>query len=75
MFYSLLTDGVIALYLFHYGLMNARGFVSPYVLKDGRCTFCRDNPLTGGRFPDFIIDHIYITTDTAERVVYTKVSP
>ena len=57
---------------FYYGLMSARGFVSPYVLKDGRCTFCADNPLN--IFPDnMILDHIYITTDTTERVVYAKV--
>ena len=59
---------------FYYGLVNARGFVSPYVLKDGRCTYCIDNPLTGGLFPSTIIDHIYITTDTTERVIYAKVS-
>ena len=71
---SLPSDGVVAEYPFHYGIMNARGFVSPYILKDGRCTFCRDNPLTGGIFPNLIVDHIYITTDTTERVLFAKVS-
>ena len=34
--YYLLLDGVVAEFPFYYGLMNARGFVSPYVLKYGR---------------------------------------
>ena len=50
--------------------MNARGFVSPYVLKDGRCTSCTELFNT---VSDSSIDHIYITTDTTERVVYAKV--
>ncbi|CAI8036644.1 hypothetical protein GBAR_LOCUS20517 [Geodia barretti] len=66
------TDGVVAEFPFYYGLMNARGFVTPYVLTDGRCTFCIDNPLTGGLFPDTIIDHIYITTDTTKRVICAR---
>ena len=57
---------------FYYGLMNARGFVSPHVLKDGRCTFCIDNPLTDTN-TDLIVDHIYITTDTTERVLSAEV--
>ena len=64
----------MSLYPFHYGLVNARGFVSPYVLKDGRCTFCADNALNL-LFPvSQIVDHIYITTDTTERVVFAKVA-
>jgi hypothetical protein len=64
---------------FYYGLMSARGFVSPYILKDGRCTLCVDNPLSN--LPvNQLIDHIYITTDTTERVLsatrlYDKVFP
>ena len=56
-----------------YGLMNAQGFVSPYVLKDGRCTFCTENPLTNNAV-DELVDHIYITTDTIDRVVHAMVS-
>ena len=52
--------------------MNARGFVSPYILKDGRCTFCNENP-NSDLTPDWIIDHIYITTDTYERVMASEV--
>ena len=56
-----------AAYPFYYGLMNARGFVSPYILKDGRCTACIDNHLRNTNI-DELVDHIYITTDTTERV-------
>lgn len=51
---------------FHYGLVNARGLVSPYVLEDGRCTFCKDNPSEAAfGFPfDHILDHIYIETNS-----------
>ena len=66
------TGGIVWHLPFHYGLLNARGFVSPYVLKDGRCTFCIENPLTN-LTPDWIIDHIYITTDTFERVIASEV--
>ena len=66
-------DGVRAEKPLYYGLMNARGFVSPYVLKDGRCTVCQDNPLFFRSF-SLIANRIYITTDTTERVVYAKVS-
>ena len=61
--------------------MNARGFISPYLLKDGRCTYCSENLLTnltpdiiiGNPTADLIIDHIYITTDTYERVMASEV--
>jgi hypothetical protein len=59
--------GMTAAYPFYYGLMNARGFVSPYILKDGRCTACIDNHLRNTNI-DELVDHIYITTDTTERV-------
>ena len=52
--------------------MNARGFVSPYDLKDGRCTFCIDNPFTVISAAE-LIDHIYITTHTTERVIFAEV--
>ena len=51
---------------FHYGLLNARGLVSPYVLEDGRCTFCSEN---------LILDHIYIETNSYRgRVLSTQVT-
>lgn len=51
----------------HYGLMNAQGFYSPYVLRDGRCTLCVEN--AQAVFPaSFIVDHIYTTTNTMDRV-------
>ena len=53
----------------HYGLMTARGFYSPYVLLDGRCVWCLENAQAASSFPfNFIVDHIYITTNTMERV-------
>ena len=59
---------------FYYGLMSAQGFFSPYVLKDGRCTFCTGNPFNSLYAADEIVDHIYITTDTLERVLLAKVT-
>ena len=59
----------------HYGLMNARGFVSPYVLYDGRCTFCVANPFVArqGFTEDHIIDHVYVPTNMLNRVKAVKV--
>ena len=61
---------------FHYGLINARGFVSAHALKDGSCTFCLENPsaaLDGSSF-DRLIDHVFVTTDSfRERVISSKV--
>ena len=56
---------------FHYGLINARGLVSPYVLEDGRCTFCTDNPAVAlAGFPfDVLVDHVYLTTDAFKKRV------
>ena len=59
---------------FLYGLMNARGFYSPYVFGDGRCTFCTSNPTTAPFHFDVIIDHIYLPTNMKERVTSTRVS-
>ena len=61
---------------FHYGLINARGLVSPYVLEDGRCTFCADNPpnVLAGFQSSVLIDHIYVTTDSYKgRVISSEV--
>ena len=60
---------------FHYGLVNARGFASPYVFYDGRCTWCVTNPLVGaqGFTENLIIDHVYVTTNMLKRVKSVKV--
>ena len=61
---------------FHYSLITARGLVSPYVLKDGRCTSCGDNPsrVVSGFRENRSLDHIYITTDAYEgRVISSTV--
>ena len=43
---------------FYYGLVNARGLVSPYVFKDGRCTRCKENLFVVAN-RDQLIDHIH----------------
>ena len=54
---------------FHYGVLAARGFYSPYVLRDGRCTWCLENAQAVVFFPgSFILDNIFITTNTRDRV-------
>ena len=60
---------------FHYGLMNARGLVSPYALADGRCTWCVSNPLVTaqGFTENLVLDHVYVTTTVFERVQKVKV--
>ena len=60
---------------FHYGLMNARGLVSPYALADGRCTWCVSNPLVTaqGFTENLVIDHVYVTTAVYKRVKTVKV--
>lgn len=66
--------GVMSTLPFHYGLMTARGFYSPYVLQDGRCTWCLENAQAVAFFPaNTILDHIYITTNTQERVKSVEV--
>lgn len=61
---------------FHYGLISARGFFSPYLLEDGRCTFCADNPSVAAAsfFASVIIDHIYLTIPMVQkRLISSKV--
>ena len=60
---------------FHYGLMNARGLVSPYAVLDGRCTWCVSNPLSflEDFGANFVTDHIYVTTSVFKRVKRVKV--
>lgn len=59
---------------FHYGLMTACGFVSPFVLRDCTCTFCVDNPSVMGQTSDLVIDHIYVPTNMVRRVKGVRVS-
>ena len=58
--------GVSYEFPFFYGLITAHGFVSPYVLHDGRCTFCSDNIAVAlsGFTLDVVIDHIYVLTES-----------
>ncbi len=69
-------ENIIYEFPFQYGLMIARGFVSPYVLHDGRCTFCSDNPavaITNYQF-NLIVDHVYLLADMYKgRVISSKV--
>ena len=67
------SGGIIWELPFHYGLMTARGFYSPYVFEDGRCTFCSTNP-TANILSDKVIDHIYLSTSMNERVISSRVS-
>ena len=61
-----------------YGLMTARGLVSPYVMRNGRCTICTDNPIIARSLSDvstpsvwttlhmdhnYVTDHIYVSLD------------
>ncbi len=59
---------------FNYGLMTARGFESPYVVRDGRCTFCTSNPTTAPFPENILIDHIYVPTNAVtKRVISSRV--
>ena len=62
------------LFPFNYGLMIARGFVSPYALLDGRCIRCADNPRVAPGTLSAIRDHVYILADSYEgRVISSEV--
>ena len=65
------VSGTAFEYPFHYGYVNARGFYSPYVVRDGRCTFCLENSMVN--IPSRIVDHIYIPVTSSARVVEAKV--
>lgn len=69
------VPGGITWYLpFHYGLINAHGFASPYIVQNGQCTWCLENSQAALRDPrNLIIDHIFITTDSFVRVLSTEV--
>jgi len=51
---------------FNYGLMIARGMISPYAISSGLCTYCRFSKET-------VQSHIYIPTHTVAKAEYTKV--
>ena len=71
------SPGVNWEFPFLYGLMNARGFVSTYVMANGQCTWCINNPMVARDRQyaiDMIIDHIYVTTTILKRVKGAKVS-
>ncbi len=57
----------------NFGLMAARGLFSVNALWCGHCTFCNDNVLTGGAFPDLLIDHVYLPTGRASSVIRAEV--
>ena len=70
------SAGISWILPFHHGLINARGLVSPYVLDDGRCTFCASENPAVAMFTqmDTIVDHIFIeTSDFRGRVVSSEV--
>ena len=67
-------ENISYLFPFHHGLMGARGFVSPYVLLDGRCSRCADNPSVPPGTPSTMRTHIYILADSyEERVISSEV--
>lgn len=52
------------------------GFVAPYAELDGRCTFCRNNPLNGAvEDPEegALIDHVLVSASGNERFTATRV--
>lgn len=55
----------------NYGFVNSQGFYSPYVIQDGRCTFCLENAIVN--IPSRILDHIYVPVTASERVVRAEV--
>lgn len=56
---------------FNYGYVNARGYYSPFVILDSRCTICSENPAVS--LTSKIVDHIYVPVTSSGRVVATKV--
>jgi len=65
---------VTAMFPLHYGLMHSRGFYSPYVLRDGRCTVCSSNPVVRSlNSKEASIDHVYLPTVFSDRVLHSMV--
>ena len=60
---------------FNFGLIAARGFVSPYYILDGRCTYCVDNSIVVGlnSTENSLQDHIWTTTAVFRKVKHVKV--
>jgi len=59
-----------------YARLVDAGFVDPYANEDGRCTFCRNNPLNGlVEDPEegALIDHVLISSTSGERATATRV--
>jgi hypothetical protein len=56
---------------FNFGYVQARGYFSPYVLHDGRCTLCNENPTVSQTSK--IVDHIYVPVTAHDRVKSTRV--
>lgn len=52
---------------FNYGYVNARGYYSPNVLLDRRCTICSENLAVS--ITSRIVDHIYVPVTSSDRVV------
>ena len=68
------TPGITWRSPINFGLMTARGLFSANALWCGQCTYCTDNILTGGGFPNYLIDHIYLPTSRASDVIRVEVS-
>ncbi len=43
----------------HYARLHQAGFSNPFLEQDGRCTYCYDNPLTGGHGERGVILTVY----------------
>jgi endonuclease/exonuclease/phosphatase family metal-dependent hydrolase len=59
-----------------YARLVDAGFVDPYANDDGRCTFCRNNPLNGlVEDPEegALIDHVLISSSRGERAEAARV--
>ena len=59
-------EHIAPMFPFHHGLMSAGGFVSPYVLLDGRCTSCADNLEMSQSYISGMMDHEFLRPDSLE---------
>ena len=65
------TDAADARLPEHYSRFASAGFINPFLEQDGRCTYCYDNPLTGGNGErGVVLDHILL--DGAPGAVYAR---
>ena len=69
------TSQLISKYPLHHGLIAARGFVNPYYILDGRCTFCANNSIAAGfgSVENSLEYHIWITAEIFRKVKHVKV--